>query len=161
MDPLFALITGTLEAAEFQFEAAEEHQTVRLLIQGDAAHWKTYLRVLNGRQIAIYSTPDLRVPEDRRVAMAELIARANFGIVLGNFELDFSDGEIRYKTSIDSGGEQFDPAILLHLLNANLANTNRYVAGIMGVAFGELSPEEAVRRCEAGEQLAPPTSGPA
>ena len=148
MIPLLSLIIDTLRASDYQFEIAEEHQTVRLHIEGDAARWKTFLRVLPRHQLAIYSTPDVRVPEPRRAAMAEFLTRANFGLVIGNLEMDFADGEVRCKTSIDSGGEVFDQAILVNLLNANLANTNRYLPGVMGVAFGDLTPSEAVRRCE-------------
>ena len=33
-------------------------------------------------------------------AMAEFITRANYGLPNGNFEMDFSDGEIRYKSFV-------------------------------------------------------------
>ena len=34
--------------------------------------------------------------------MAEYLHRANYGLRVGNFELDYDDGEIRYKTYIDA-----------------------------------------------------------
>ena len=48
----------------------------------------------------------IRVAEEQRQIVAELLARINYGLNIGNFELDMTDGEIRYKTSIDvEGGE--------------------------------------------------------
>lgn len=148
MKSLMSLIIGALREAGYEIEVAEAHQIVRLHIAGDAARWKTFVRILPTLQLVIYSTPDVTVPEPRRVAVAEFLTRANFGLAVGNFELDFDDGEVRFKTSIDSNGEPFAKEILLNLLNANLANTNRYLPGVMGVAFGDVAPAEAVRRCE-------------
>jgi len=31
----------------------------------------------------------------------EFLTRANYGLNIGNFEMDFQDGEIRFKTAID------------------------------------------------------------
>lgn len=50
------------------------------------------------------------------MAVAEFIARGNFGIVIGNFEIDFSDGEIPYKTSIDVKGDRPSFALIKRLV---------------------------------------------
>jgi hypothetical protein len=42
-----------------------------------------------------------RVPEAKRQAMAEFLTRAKYGLCMGNFEMDFGDGEVRYKASLD------------------------------------------------------------
>jgi len=36
---------------------------------------------------------------------AELINRVNFGLRIGNFEMDVEDGVLQYRTSIDIEGE--------------------------------------------------------
>ncbi len=41
----------------------------------------------------------VKAPEEKRLAIAEFVARANDGLRIGNFELDFGDGEVRYKRS--------------------------------------------------------------
>jgi hypothetical protein len=48
--------------------------------------------------------------------VAEFLTRANSGMVIGNFELDFADGEIRYKTSIDVEGDKLSYAIIKRLV---------------------------------------------
>jgi ankyrin repeat protein len=53
--------------------------------------------------LIVISTCAFRVPEDRRASVADLMARANYDLQnkqLGNFEMDFKDGELRYKTSV-------------------------------------------------------------
>ena len=37
-----------------------------------------------------------RGAEIKRQDIAEYLTRANYGMVMGNFEMDYSDGEIRY-----------------------------------------------------------------
>src|SRR5829696_3263734 len=47
-----------------------------------------------------------KVAEVHRTAMAVRLARINYGLVLGNFVIDLSDGEVRFKASIDFGGAE-------------------------------------------------------
>ena len=51
--------------------------------------------------VSVLSNYDSNVPADRRTAMAEALSRINTRIPLGNFELDFEDGEVRFRVSAD------------------------------------------------------------
>jgi len=42
----------------------------------------------------------------------KFLTRANYGMMIGNFEMDFTDGEIRYKTSIDVEGDKLSSALI-------------------------------------------------
>jgi hypothetical protein len=46
----------------------------------------------------------IHFPETNRPALAVYIARANFGLALGNFEIGMDDGEVRYKCTITTSG---------------------------------------------------------
>jgi hypothetical protein len=48
----------------------------------------------------------------KQQTIAKFITRANYGMSLGNFELDFNDGEIRYKTSIDVTDDRLNFALI-------------------------------------------------
>lgn len=37
--------------------------------------------------------------EPNKNQMAKLLAMINYGLIFGNFEIDYSDGEVRYKTA--------------------------------------------------------------
>ena len=78
--------------------------------------------------------------------MAEFIARANYGIVLGNFEIDFSDGEVRFKTSIDVEGSELTPALIEPVMYANVLTMDEYLPGLLAVSQGTATPEEAVNQ---------------
>ena len=48
-----------------------------------------------------YSYFPINVPDEKRLKMAEFITLVNYGMRIGNFEMDFEDGEVRFRTSID------------------------------------------------------------
>jgi hypothetical protein len=64
------------------------------------------------QQLIFYAVAATRAPEAARLRVAEFITRANYGLRIGNFELDFGDGEVRYKTSIDYSGTTLLPCLI-------------------------------------------------
>jgi len=88
-------------------------------------------------QAAVYSVLPERVPEDRRAAVNELLARINYGLILGNFEIDLSDGEVRFKVSTDFGGGEPTTAMLKPLVATSLAQFDRWLPALRGVIGGE------------------------
>jgi hypothetical protein len=44
--------------------------------------------------VAFYTHVQCRVPKEKRPVLIEYLTRANYGLWLGNFELDLRDGEI-------------------------------------------------------------------
>jgi len=88
--------------------------------------------------------------------VAELLTRANYGMLIGNFELDLDDGEIRYKTSIDMEGlvplsaEDRSVSKLLwkSLVYANVLTSDQYLPAIKSVVEGHAEPAEALQRIE-------------
>ncbi len=87
---------------------------------------------------------------DQQVSLtfAEYLTRANYGLRIGNFEMDFSDGEVRYKTSIDVKGGNLTPSMVKVIVYANLHTMDRYLPGIMEVIFTEHSPKQVIDTVE-------------
>lgn len=105
-----------------------------------------------GREIGIfYSVLPQFVPEERRREVAEFLMRANHGLVVGNFEMSFDSGEVRYKTNIISAPEGLDDALMEALLHTNISTHDRYVPGMMQVIYGGVDPVEACKRIEIGD----------
>ena len=95
-------------------------------------------------QFIFYVVMPMRVPEEMRAAMAEFLTRANYGLVVGNFEMDYEDGEVRYKTSLDVEDTEATTELLRHIVYANVTTMDRYLPGILAVLGGGKSPAEAV-----------------
>jgi hypothetical protein len=115
--------------------------------------WKCIARVREQQvQFVFYSICPVNVPEKSRPAMAEFVTRANYGLIIGNFEMDFNDGEIRYKTSIDVENSELTPALIKNLVYPNVLEMDRYLPGIMAVTFAGASPSLAIKDIESPDE---------
>jgi hypothetical protein len=101
------------------------------------------------RAVAFYTHVQCRAPEEKRPAMAEFLARVNYALWLGNFELDFRDGEVRYKTSLDLGDGELTTGMFASLVRSNIDTVDRYLPGVMSVLWNDVTPQDAVGLIEA------------
>jgi hypothetical protein len=85
------------------------------------------------------------IPLSKRREFAELIARINYNLFLGNFEIDFEDGEVRFKTSIVFESVELTSTIIDNIITSNLSAMDKNIGLITTFAFGGLSIEEAVK----------------
>lgn len=87
-------------------------------------------------------------PEEARQTVAEFITRANYGMRIGNFEMDFSDGEVRYKSSLDFEGTTLTPALIKQAIYPAVQTMDRYLPGLMKVIYRSKPPAEAITEIE-------------
>lgn len=102
-------------------------------------------------QFIFYVVMPVRVPEPMRLAAAEYLTRANYGLRIGNFEMDFEDGEVRYKSSLDFEGVELTPDLLRNAIYPAVQTMDRYLPGVLSVVFGGISAEEAIAAVEEEE----------
>jgi hypothetical protein len=108
--------------------------------------WKFYAQVVDRHDIVLfYSICPLRVPEELRLEAAHFLTRANYGLASGNFELDFDDGEIRYKTAVHVDAE-LSPAAVKRAVRANGIAMETYLPGIGAVIAGTAAQPALERR---------------
>ena len=100
------------------------------------------------QQFVFYSIFPVRVPENKLADLSEFITRANYGMIIGNFELDYGDGEIRYKTSVDVEDVAAVEPLVRHTIYANVLTMDKYFPGLMRVLYAGISPADAVREVE-------------
>ena len=97
-------------------------------------------------QAAVYSVLPEKIPAERRAAVNELLARINYGLILGNFEIDLTDGEVRFKVAADFGGAEPSVDQLKPLVATSLAQFDRWLPSLRAVAAGEDEPAPAFER---------------
>lgn len=88
--------------------------------------------------------------EALRASISEFVNRANYGLKNGNFEFDFSDGEVRYKCFVDCEDQIPAQEVISNSIAVPSAMIKRYAPGIVAVLFGGKSPKDAVDECEKG-----------
>ncbi len=134
---------------DWHFTKQQGESVLQLPFQGKNGSWNCYANAREEKkQFVFYSLCPITAPEDKRQAVAEFLTRANYGLMIGNFELDFSDGEIRYKTSIDLAGENLSFALIKNLVYTNVTMMDEYLPGILSVIDDGVSPKEAITKIE-------------
>ncbi|MBQ9099013.1 MAG: hypothetical protein IJY50_06245 [Clostridia bacterium] len=100
----------------------------------------------------VHATIKVNADSDCRLAVAEYLTRANYGLNWGNFEMDMNDGEIRYKILVDCGDHceclpsntVFENSIVLAV-----QMMKKYGDGLLAVMYGFKTPEQACKDAEA------------
>ncbi|MFN6471994.1 MAG: YbjN domain-containing protein [Nostoc sp. SerVER01] len=146
---IFETMVNFFKQEDWQFQKIPGETTLRLTFQGRNGRWDCLAKVREKQQQMIfYSICSTITPESRQSAMAEFITRANSGMVIGNFELNFANGEISYKTSIDVEGDRLTSALIQRVVYANVTMMDEYLPGILSVIYGNVSPAEAIATIE-------------
>ncbi|CAN1208788.1 YbjN domain-containing protein [Tumidithrix helvetica PCC 7403] len=127
----------------------EDLPILRFEYEGENGSWFCYARVREeANQFIFLSTLTEKVPEEKRLAIAEYLTRANFGLNIGNFEMDFDDGEVRYKTSIDVTQDRLTLGLIDPLIQASFVVMDDYLPGFKSILKGEITPKEAIQQVQ-------------
>jgi len=119
-----------------------------MTVQGDNGRWACIAHADEERRLFLfYSAGPLDVPSDKRLTMSDFVARANYNTVVGNFERDMEDGDLRYKTSLalqgddDAWANGLLMAQIERLVSINVFMMDQYLPGVNAVLNGETPPE--------------------
>lgn len=154
MGKMFDLVVEFFETNDWRFNLIPNETILALGVSGKNGKWTCYAQAKEDQeQFVFYSVCPVNAAEERMSAVAEFITRANYGLVIGNFELDYSDGEIRYKTSIDVEGDRLSRALIEQVVFANLSIMDLYLHGIMAVLYGNLDPMMAILQIESPDMV--------
>ena len=89
-------------------------------------------------RLLIYVRPqDVPVPEEQYRPVAEYLTRTNYGLPLGNFEIDLNDGEFNFKNSVDVNQGALTAGMVQTLIVFSLECYARYLPGIQAVIDGQ------------------------
>ena len=149
MTGVFDTVVQFLEQDGWAFTRLPEEPILQMVFLGESGRWFCYAETREEPALFVfYSVCPVNVPEEKHVAAAELLTRVNYDLVIGNFEMDFSDGEVRYKTSLEVTGDALSLPLVQNAVYLNVLMMDRYLPGIMSVVYGDVSPVEALTRIE-------------
>ena len=95
--------------------------------------------------LAVSSFIPNKARPDRRAAVAELLTRINWELTLGCFEMNYADGEIRFRTSMILPSAELTDAIAEHLVQSNLCIVDERIGQIMAVLYSKKSPATVIK----------------
>jgi hypothetical protein len=143
-------VAEMLRRGGWEFRQVDNQPVFSMQIQGHHGAWAAYVQVIEQtQQLVFYSLIPESSPIESIPLVAEFVTRANHDLAIGNFELDFESGEVRFKTSIDVIGGRLDVPIVDRLIHTNLAAMDQYITGVVDVMAGTRSPKGAIEAVEA------------
>lgn len=137
-------VRAFFDADEWPYSEVSEDQ-LRTSFGGDHGSWVVTVEVRSAyERLICYSVITESVPAELRPAVAEYITRVNYGMSLGNFEMDYDQGELRYRTSIDVAGESLTPGLVKQVVYGNVLTVDLFVAGARAVIEEGVAPADAI-----------------
>ena len=83
------------------------------------------------KEFVFYINFGINVAPDDREILAQSVARINWGLTIGNFELNLDDGHMRFKASIAYGGAGLSEALICNVIERAMSAVEAYGAELM------------------------------
>ncbi len=145
---IFQAIVNFFKEDNWHYAQINGQSALRLAFEGKNGKYDCYAQAREQqKQFVFYSVCPIKSPEQKCGAVGEFISRANYGMIIGNFELNFDTGEVRYKTSIEIE-EDFSSVLFRRLVYTNVTMMDEYLPGIRSVIDNDVLPEEAITKIE-------------
>ena len=77
-------------------------------------------------QALFYGVVPTTVPEEARTEAAVAVTAINYGLAVGKFELDLTDGELRFSTGVDVRGTTLDPIVFARMADHTVEMLDAY-----------------------------------
>jgi hypothetical protein len=144
----FQNLLSHLDEHGLRYRNDEDSESVFLPLNTDVATVSISAHVEESL-FQVFGGASIKVPVGCRQSVAETITRANFGLKVGKFEMDFEDGELRFQASTILPDDHLPDEITSRLITTVLAMIDGYLPAVMSVIFANEPPQEAIRRAEA------------
>ena len=150
METMIKLVKDYLDREQWKYTYDEETHTILtgMKLKCKLQSLRMGVRFSENGYITI-AYPALNAGEEYRQDIAEYITRANFGVKNGNFEMDYKDGEIRYKVYTSYKGlNEFSEDIVEESFVIPIVMFERYGDGLAALLFGFSNPKEEIDKAE-------------
>jgi hypothetical protein len=150
--PIFDDLVEFFTGDDWSPEQIDQQPVLSMNFEGDHGSWTCLAFAYDDHERFVFtSILPVEIPEEKRMEAAEYLTRANFGMEIGNFDMDFSDGAVQFRTSIDIEGGELTPKMIQNLAYLNVTVTDQYLPGLVMVVEGDATPVDAIEKVEATE----------
>lgn len=141
----------TLDSGGWNFDFDEEKGIFRFGVNVSKLKHVNYFVPVHRDSYTVYAVSPIGADSDDKNAIREMavfLSRANYGLRIGNFELDCNDGEIRFKVFTSCDGIALSREIVKASIVIPAMMFERYSSGILSVILAGESAEDAIKKCE-------------
>ena len=149
----FATLKQYLDHAGWQVEEIEPGSSFRSRKERERAAVIYYFQIKTElEQFLFYIVPEINVFKELLHPAAEYICRANFGMRIGNFELDFRDGQVAFRSSINFKGVPLSEKLIDNMIQPALTAYEEFYPGLIRVLAALDTPAQAIAKIEYAEK---------
>lgn len=139
---LFELVVETLKTDDWSFSIVEPAETITFGLTLDSGQFRCYFFVDDENDcIQLVSIVPAMAPQEKFAALCEFICRANYALPIGSLEIDLTDGEMRYKTSMSLHDVPANINMIRNLMYPNFTMVDLYFPALMKIIYGDVDPE--------------------
>ena len=147
--PLIDVAIAAIEARGWSYQRDGDASAIAYPVRGERAMYEGVVATTEeARFLTFYCAFASRVPDARRPAMLEAIARANYGLQTGAFEMGLDDGVLRFRDGAIVKGSEFLPRMLRDMIAFCGFVCDRYYEALMAVAFDGKEPAGAIEEVD-------------
>jgi hypothetical protein len=142
-------IEAYLQSKEIRFSITEDTDTrtiFRFRMSLETGNFDVNIYDLKERNIVFMQIVSLiKIPENKRAQAAEYFIRINDGRLMGSFEIDYDEGDFRYRSSFFYDENETDFGMqLTRNYYAIINSMDDYFAGLMKVIYSNESPVDVL-----------------
>lgn len=115
--------------------------------KGENGIYQLYLNVMNldNQLLITYGYIPVKTPKKKIAPMALLLNKINRELYFGNFEMDYSNGEIAFRNGMHFLGERFTKYMAANTISSCAFTVDKYFPAIRSIIDTKISPEDALR----------------
>gem|GEM_PF-1480485 len=156
---LMAAVKAYYDSQGWHYDYKPERNMIEMIMGLREINTCRVITSVRDDRFVTYCIFPLRPAEDKRAKVGEYLHRANYGLNIGNFEMDYEDGEIRYKANILCGDQIPEMSRIERLVDVGMDMINRYAPGILRIMYGNAEPKEMIDMIEGADREAAPSEG--
>lgn len=147
--PILQTVVSYMQAENWTYSVDETKGMVFYDVAGEHATFSCVLVIDERLQcLSIYTHTGILVPSIKRLRMADFIARANYVLLLGCFELDVESGEFHFRLSLPLAESELSHQQLRDLVSTGIYAVDCYYPGIMMLIYQNATAAESMRACQ-------------
>jgi hypothetical protein len=128
-----------------RFLLDEAKHTIRWVVTGDHGTITVVVGWEGEAQRVFIRVPNITtVPKEKHVPAAVLSTMINWKLAIGDFELDFTDGEVAFRNNLTVGDGQLGQKQLETVCMGSAVAVDHFLPAFQRLLWSDASPEEAL-----------------
>lgn len=143
------LIKQFFDSNEWKYDFIEDKNafTANINMNNIVGVLRIYIFVKD-TEYRVYAVLNSIVEEKAYSKVAEYLHRANYGLFNGNFEFDYRDGEVRYKTYVNFEKTTLSASIIEDSIFMPIFMFEKYGENLFRAMLGDANPEQLINDIE-------------